>query len=382
MGTKKPHTLTTLFKACHVDFWDNMQKLLSSLRAGTTYPSISKLIGILFLQLSKLYRVSGLMVKHGTFDEVILDAPAGYFVVHAQRHRSFHGTEFGYACWYIQLTLDYALRDLARRHSPKLIADRLESTIAGFQLNNHKLFPRLLPSESLDLVSRQCPSLIPLEASPRATFCSSYPGPVEPIVTPNSSLACELTGGRNSPTPANFTTSEDIPLSISSPLAERHSSSQSSLECEAGGSIGIPNETYYELMECADALTLSPCSDGARRSDLIRPVTHLPQPNGAVQVAGHGSDDRVTAEKTVRRGRNPRVRVVSPNGTKRSPRPAKPRRRATPYPERDAIFKPRSIPRLSAEASLPALPPPSPYRGTEGQDHGPSLSQSDAHTLH
>lgn len=359
-----------------------MQKLLSSLRARATYPSISKLAGILFLQLSKLHRVSELMIKHETPNGVVLNAPSGYFVVRAQRHRSFYGTEFGYACWYIQAALDYALRDLARRHSPELIANRLESTIVGFQLDSLEIFPRLLPSESLDLVSSQSPSSISPETSPQATICSSHPAPVGPIITPNSSLVDKITGDQNNPTDSNWTSSEDSPLSISSQLSEPHSSSQPSLECEAGGSIGIPNETYYELMECADALTLSPCSDGARGSELIPPVSPLLHPNEAVAVAGHGSDSRVTAEKTVRRGRNQRVRVVSPNGTKRSPRPAKTRRRATPYPERDNLLRQRSTRHLSAGVLLPTIPPPSPYRDTEGQDPDLSLSSNYTHAHH
>lgn len=217
------------------------------------------------------------MAKHGTSNGVFLDAPSGYFIVRTQHHRSFYGTEFGYACWYIKASLDYALRELGRRRSPELIADRLKSPLAGFQLNDLRIFPLLLPCESLSAGSCQSPSLIPIEKSSQARLGSSCPAPVRSIITPSSSLACKITGNSNGSSTSTFANSASLPPSL--------------------------------------------------------------RPDKAVPAGGRDSDSHVNAGKTVRGGLNPHVRVVSPHGTKRSPRPAKTHRRATPYPERDNHFQ-------------------------------------------
>jgi hypothetical protein len=120
----------------HASFWTSMQKFIIDLLDNADHNVIYSQAEILFLLLSELRRIGELMGRNDRPNEVVQNAPPQYFTARAQRHRSFYGTECGYACWYIQASLGYTMSYL-------IDGDTFELMMTDSEIKKLKIFPRL-----------------------------------------------------------------------------------------------------------------------------------------------------------------------------------------------------------------------------------------------
>jgi hypothetical protein len=341
---------TTKFVNCHSSISQGIQELILDLRKSGPFKTIKRRTDDLFLPISELRRLGELMGMSDTPNDIVLGAPPGYFIVRAQRHKTFYGTEFGYACYYIKGCFGFALDGLERGLSSNTIADRLELMMADFNINGFKLFPRMLAYESA-------------ESPAISSSASSSPS------SPESSPYSEYTGPQNTPVSSAFPSPYSLVLSDSPELLNTPFSSNvfgKRMNTAADAAI------YAELTGKANALTISLGSDALRQPSPLFPR----YPKWPASLGGRVAVSSTT-NKAKRKGRSPRVRLVSPNGTSGNPKPAKTRRRATPYPECGDLFKILSKRRSSSKMPQSPIPPPSPYNGPEGQDLKPPLTFTD-----
>ncbi|KAJ5855819.1 uncharacterized protein N7529_009763 [Penicillium soppii] len=211
---------STLLKEKHASFCTNMQKFISDLKSDTVRELIFPQTGVLFLQLSELRRIGELMGTTEPFNESLKNAPPQYFTARAQRHQSFYGTEYGYACWYIQASLGCTMTYLVD-------ADAFESMMADFEIDNLNIFPRLLPLES----AASTPSL---SGSPTPL----YPSTSVPLIS------AEITKAMQAPE-----------SSIGSDIAKLSQASRPAITDSLGG---IPSLLQYSIPDQSDRRSRNP----------------------------------------------------------------------------------------------------------------------------
>ncbi|KAJ5252664.1 hypothetical protein N7489_003074 [Penicillium chrysogenum] len=171
MSGRRP---SDLFCEEHANFWTLIQQIIHALR--NSYPvnqdeTIGRM-GQLNLQLSTLGRAGEMMGLSYPPSDIVRDAPSQFFSARAQRHQNYYGTEFGYACWYTQAQLSYAIADLLHHRDHTRVADQLETLLVGWQLTEMRAFPRQLPIRN---PVEQPASIVYMEGPPYYT-----PGGPEP----------------------------------------------------------------------------------------------------------------------------------------------------------------------------------------------------------
>ncbi|OQE91110.1 hypothetical protein PENNAL_c0010G01342 [Penicillium nalgiovense] len=135
------------FREEHANFWALIQQIIHALRNNypVTQDETIGRMGQLNLQLSTLRRAGEIMGLSYPPSSIVRDALPRFFSARAQRHQNYYGTEFGYACWYTQAQLGYAIADLLHHRDHTRVADQLETLLVSWQLTEMRAFPLQLP---------------------------------------------------------------------------------------------------------------------------------------------------------------------------------------------------------------------------------------------
>ncbi|KAJ5347905.1 hypothetical protein MYU51_015405 [Penicillium brevicompactum] len=372
---------TTIFRTSYGRFRKSMHNLLYSLRSSAPYRSIAQQTDELFLRLSELRHYGEIMGRMDAPDEIVRNAPPGYFVTRAQQHRGFYGTEFGYSCWYIKASMGYSLGRLESGGSAKPIADFLETILADFDIRKMGFFPRSLPFEfgenQFPLLSSASQSPVTLETSavsddedsvrsspsfmsydlkvPNNTPASSA------IYGPEDYLTTSFSDADESPHTSASSESYDLRVPDNTPATSMYLATGHNL----GRSISEDASIFAELADRAHNLASSLSRDTARPQGMRHAPRHsrrLRSPIALGRYRNYGSSTPETEE----RGRAPQIRMTTPNGTSQSPPLVKNWRRPSPYPGNGELWKRFSTRRASSMMPL-SHPPPSPREDIEAQ---------------
>jgi hypothetical protein len=270
---------TSRFQKRYNKFWTNIQKVISDLNDNTAHDVICPQAEELFLVLSELRRIGEQMGRSESIIEIVKSAPSGYFTHRAQLHRGFYGTEFGYACWYIQACLGLALGSLIN-------GDILESVVTDFDVKGFKVFPRRFPLEYLGS------GPAPRSESPSSSNLSAY------VKSQASSANSGSTGPRNSPAPFSVT------------IGVRSSNGSASSR-----TIELPGPSYLPTFSTSSEIAKS---RQAADSNIAASLAGMP----SILKSG-------ILGKSPRKAGYPRVRVISPEGSAGNPTRTRRRRRPT-----------------------------------------------------